>query len=50
MNPLNNKKIPITRLSKWYDDVDFFLDIEMGREYLEDDNNFTVVLYQIDRQ
>lgn len=50
MNPLNNKKIPITRLSKWYDDADFELDISMGREYLEDDNNFTVVLYSIDRQ
>lgn len=50
MNPLNNKKIPITRLSKWYDETDFQLDIEMGREFLEGDNNFTVVLYQVDRQ
>lgn len=50
MNPLNNKKIPNTRLNKWYDENDFFLDVEMGREFLEGDNNFTVVLYQIDRQ
>jgi len=50
MNPLNNKKIPITRLTKWYDETDFALDIEMGREHLEGDNNFTVVLYQVDRQ
>ena len=50
MNPLNNKKIPITRLTKWYDETDFALDIDMGREYFEGDNNFTVVLYQVDRQ
>lgn len=47
----NNKpKIPITRLNKWYDDIDFELDIDMGREAIEEDNNFTIVLFRVDRQ
>jgi hypothetical protein len=45
----NKPKIPITRLNKWYDDMDFDLDIEMGREAIEEDNNFTIVLFRVDR-
>ena len=46
----NKPKIPITRLNKWYSDDDFNLDIEMGREAIEEDNNFVVVLFRVDRQ
>ena len=45
----NKKKIPIKRVNKFFDDVDFNLEIGMGREYLEGDLNFSVVLYRIDR-
>jgi hypothetical protein len=45
----NKPKIPITRLNKWYDDMDFDLDVEMGREAIEEDNNFTIVLFRVDR-
>lgn len=50
MNPLNKQKIPINRLNKWYDDESFAMDMEMGREWLEGDNNFTIALFRIDRQ
>ena len=42
------KKLPITRLNKFFSQKDFELDIEMGREYTEGDLNMTVVLYKID--
>lgn len=44
-----NKKMPITRVNKFYSREDFELDIEMGREAIEGDGNFVVVLYQIER-
>ena len=43
-------KIPITRLSKFFGENDFDLDISMGEEWLIGDMNFTCVLYRIDRQ
>jgi hypothetical protein len=45
-----SKKVPITRLEKFFGVEDFALDIEMGREWLEGDLNFTLILYRIDRQ
>lgn len=45
----NKHKIPITRLNKWYSDDDFNLDVEMGREAIEEDNNFVIVLFRVDR-
>ena len=45
----NKKKIPINRVDKFFSDEDFNMEIEMGREYLEGDLNFTVVLYRVDR-
>jgi hypothetical protein len=42
------KKVPITRLNKFFSQRDFELDIEMGREYTEGDLNMTVVLYKVD--
>jgi|TARA_R110000823_G_scaffold293169_1_gene411998 hypothetical protein len=46
---MNNKKIPINRLSKFFSEDDFGLEVEFGRELIEGDLNFTVILYQVDR-
>jgi len=42
-------KLPITRLSKFFSQEDFDLNVEMGQEYLNGDINMTLVLYQVDR-
>jgi hypothetical protein len=42
-------RIPITRLSRYYDEVDFEFDIEMAREIIEEDANFTIILFRIDK-
>ena len=47
---MSNRKIPITRLEKFFGSEDFGLEQNMGREWLEGDMNFTLVLYRIDRQ
>jgi hypothetical protein len=44
-----NSKVPITRLGKFFGSEDYSLDVEMGREWLEGDMNFTLVLYRVDR-
>ena len=44
-----DKKVPITRLGKFFGGEDFALDIGMGEEWLEGDLNFTLVLYKVDR-
>lgn len=41
--------VPISRLGKFFGGEDYSTDIEMGREWLEGDMNFTVILYRIDR-
>lgn len=46
---MSKKKWPISRLGKFYDEVDFGVENEMSREYLEGDLNFVVVLFQVDR-
>ena len=43
------KKVPITRLGKFFGAEDYNLDIGMGSEWLEGDMNFTLVLYRINR-
>ena len=43
------KRWPITRVHKFYDDVDFNMENEMAREYMEGDLNFIVVLFRVDR-
>lgn len=43
------KKFPINRNGKFYDEIDFGIENEMAREYLEGDLNFVVVLFQVDR-
>lgn len=45
----DNKIIPITRINKWFSQEDFNLEISMGREAIEGDGNFTVILYRVDR-
>ena len=44
------RKIPITRVNKFFSGEDYRIDIEMGREGIEGDNNFTVILYKVDRE
>jgi len=44
-----NKRRPISRLHKFYDDIDFNMENEMAREFVEGDLNFTVVLFKVDR-
>ena len=46
----NNRpnKVPITRLTKFFDDIDFDLEIGFGREYMEGDLNMTIILYSVD--
>lgn len=44
------KKIPITRIGKFFGVNDFELDISMGEEWVSGDMNFKVVLYRVDKQ
>lgn len=44
------RRVPITRLNKFFAEEDYNLDIEMGREWLNGDMNFTLVLYSVDQQ
>jgi hypothetical protein len=47
---MSSKKIlPINRMGKFYDYLDFGLENEMAREYLEGDINFTVILFRVDK-
>jgi hypothetical protein len=45
-----DNKLPITRLSKFFSNEDFDLQIEMGQEYLHGDLNMKLVLFRVDRQ
>ena len=45
----NQRKIPITRVNKFFSAEDYRLDVEMGREGIAGDNNFVIVLYKVDR-
>lgn len=42
------KKVPIKRNNKFFSGEDFQLELEIAKEYLEQDANQTVVLYQVD--
>jgi hypothetical protein len=46
----NNKITPITRINKFFSEEDFNLEISMGREAIEGDGNFTIILYRVDRE
>lgn len=45
-----DNKLPITRLSKFFSQSDFDLNIDMGMEYLHGDLNMKLVLYRVDIQ
>lgn len=45
----NSKITPITRINKFFSAEDFDLEISMGREAIEGDGNFTVILFRVDR-
>jgi len=48
---MDNKKVtPVTRINKFFSEEDFNLEISMGREAIEGDGNFTLILYRVDRQ
>jgi len=44
-----NRKIPITRLNKFFSQEDFNLEVEFGREWLDGDINIRVILFQVER-
>jgi hypothetical protein len=46
---MSDKKFPINRMNKFYDDSDFSLENDMAREFLEGDLNIVVVLFQVDK-
>lgn len=43
------KKVPITRIGKFFGVDDFNLDLSMGEEWVLGDMNFKVVLYRVDK-
>src|SRR5690606_38882109 len=45
----NKKKLPIKRINKFFSGRDFDLEVKMGREAIEGDGNFTIILYRVDR-
>ena len=47
---MSQRNVPITRLGKFFGGEDFSLDVSIGREWLEGDMNFTLVLYKVDKQ
>lgn len=46
----NQRRVPINRVNKFFSAEDYRLDVEMGREGIEGDNNFSVILYKVDRE
>lgn len=42
-------KIPIKRINKWFSEEDFKFEIDLGREAIEGDGNFNIILYRVDR-
>jgi len=45
----NIKKVPITRMNKFFSEDEFNLETEMGREYVDGDLNMVVILYRVDK-
>ena len=43
-----NKKIPITRISRFFRSEDFQLEQNVGMEWLHGDMHFTLVLFRVD--
>lgn len=49
METIKRKQIPITRNNLFFGKEDYEYELKMGKDYIEQDLNMTVVLYQIDR-
>lgn len=47
---MSKRKVPIKRNNKFFSELDYQLEIEMGREAIEGDGNFVVILYRVDRE
>jgi hypothetical protein len=45
----SKKRLPINRMGKFYDYLDFGLENEMAREFVEGDLNFTIILFRVNR-
>lgn len=43
----NDRKIPITRVNKFFSEEDFNLEVDFGREWLNGDINIKVILFQV---
>ena len=44
------KNVPINRINKFFSEEDFNLEVSLGREAIEGDGNFVVILYRVDRE
>ena len=47
-NTTNIKRVPINRNNMFYSDESFLFDVEIGKNYIEQDMNQTLVLYPVD--
>ena len=47
---MTNKKVPITRISKFFSSEDFQLEQNVGMEWLHGDMHFTLVLFRVDKR
>lgn len=47
---MSDNRIPITRISKFFSQDDFDINIQMGQEYLHGDLNMKLVLFRVDKQ
>ena len=47
---MTNKKLPITRISKFYSSEDFSIEQDIGMEWLHGDMHFTLVLFRVDKK
>ena len=45
-----NKKVPITRINKFFSGDDFDFNVSVGQEYLHGDLNMKLVLYRVDHE
>lgn len=47
-NTKNIKRVPINRNNMFYSDESFAFDLEIGKNYIEQDMNQTLVLFSVD--
>ena len=47
-NTNNVKRVPISRNNLFYSESDFQYEMEIGKNYLEQDMNQTIILYEVD--